>query len=302
MATPETRAQQQTAQAFAAGAAAAAAGQAAGSASAGAVAAASAVSAAEVARAAGRIVVGFIRFLALFSLLLENALRRQLAKRVSDADLIERLLAQERERTREFDRKAAERLQTDLPKALATVFPRERDRVAALPPSPAREAAEGELRVRETRARESAVSGLMRRERGYALARLDAASVRMHAALDQMELRVLSPQGAFWEIGAAERHTAGCLFMHGKFWPHSVLDRVHPPRHHGCTSTLLSLGTAVAQGKMTMADIPSERDAIRMAAGVVMEAEVADELLDRIEEDWRDQEQDDRDAGNRPTE
>jgi hypothetical protein len=253
--TPEARAREEAARAFAQGAAAAAAGQTAG----GAAGAATAL-AATVARASGRIVAQFLQWLAAFGLLTSDALRQLLSQRTRDERFIRELLDAEAERQREFDRKTAERLTVRLPKALAIPDP-------------------------DRRARR--VDALMRQERRYAVARLEAASVRVTKALEHRDLKRLSPQGAWWELGQAEEHTAGCLFMsgagRGRFWPWEVLDRVHPPRHLGCTSRLVGLGTAIATGRMTMADIPDTVAAIRMAAGVVMEAEVADALLGELE-------------------
>ena len=77
-----------------------------------------------------------------------------------------------------------------------------------------------------------------------------------------------------------------CLFMGGKPWPWAVLDRVHPPRHPGCVSHLLSVDEAIEAGLMTAGDMPAPRDAVRRAAGVVMEGHQADALL--LELDVRD--------------
>lgn len=294
MATSEQRAREEAAKAAAQGAAAAAATQVAGASAAAAVAGAGALSAAAVARAAGQISFGFVAWLASFALLVDEALRRSVSRRTSDRELIERLVMAERDRAREFERRSAERIQAKLPEALAgPEFLRNRLARAVAGWGTDSEQAR-EVREQLGQAREAAVTGLLRQERRYSRARLEASTVRVHAALDRLELKQLSPQGAYWEIGVAEQHTAGCLFMHGKFWPWEVLDRVHPPRHHGCTSRLYGLGTAIAAGKMTAADIPEPADAIRAAAGVVMEMEQAIELLDEISEGehWRGQPRD----------
>jgi hypothetical protein len=80
-----------------------------------------------------------------------------------------------------------------------------------------------------------------------------------------------------------KEHTAGCLIMGGKFWPWSVLDRVHPPRHPGCPCRLLSYGEAVASGDMKAGDVPNVADAVKDARGVVMEAAVADSILEELD-------------------
>src|SRR5919106_4115315 len=81
--TPEARAREEAARAFAQGAAAAAAGQTAG----GAAGAATAL-AATVARASGRIVAQFLQWLAAFGLLTSDALRQLLSQRTRDERFI----------------------------------------------------------------------------------------------------------------------------------------------------------------------------------------------------------------------
>jgi hypothetical protein len=87
------------------------------------------------------------------------------------------------------------------------------------------------------------VRGLTAREERYARQRDEAMAARAFAAVDRVVLREQSPTGAFWKLDPTViEHTAGCLFMGGRFWPWQVLDRVHPPRHAGarvgCSATV----------------------------------------------------------------
>lgn len=127
--------------------------------------------------------------------------------------------------------------------------------------------------------RERAVRGVVGTERHYSRLRARAMAARSIAATDRVVLRADSPQGAFWKLDPTViEHTAGCLILGGKFWPWVVLDRVHPPRHAGCPCRLISYGEAIATGLMAADSVRPEPDAIRAAAGVVMEAERAAEL------------------------
>lgn len=139
------------------------------------------------------------------------------------------------------------------------------------------------LRIADPAEREAAVRRILADEERYARQRAEAMAARAIAALGRHQLRRESPLGAYWRLGAASKHTAGCLFMAGKFWPWEVLDRVHPPRHYGCTSSLHGYGEAILSGWMSPSDVPDTRDAIRVAIGVVMEQEEADALLRELE-------------------
>lgn len=131
--------------------------------------------------------------------------------------------------------------------------------------------------------RRAALNGALARERQYALQRSEAMAARAFAAVGRAALHSDSPQGAFWKLNPTVKdHTAGCLVMGEKFWPWVILDRVHPPRHAGCPCRLLSYSEARAAGHMHGVEIPNVADAIRMAAGVVMEAEMANALLDEL--------------------
>lgn len=172
-------------------------------------------------------------------------LTERMAPRAS-ADAVARVVAEEDAREAEFARRQSERLIRDMATALA------------LP---------------DKAAREGAVRGLMAREEVYLRQRLEAQAVRAFAAIDRVVLREQSPQGAFWKLDpTVTEHTAGCLLMGGHFWPWAVLDRVHPPRHHGCPCRLVGYGQAIADGLMGAGDVQDIRKAIRRAAHVLMEA------------------------------
>lgn len=140
------------------------------------------------------------------------------------------------------------------------------------------------LAIPDPTVRERAIRGVLAQEETYARQRAVAMAARAFAAIDRVVLREASPQGAFWKLDpTVTEHTAGCLVMGGKFWPWAVLDRVHPPRHHGCPCRLLSYGEAIADGLLKPGDVPSVRDAINMAKGIVMEAAEADALLAELD-------------------
>lgn len=174
-----------------------------------------------------------------------------------NAQDIAKLIADEDALGQVFAERAVKRTGTDLTKALAIPDPDKRSQ---------------------------AVQAILARERTYASMRSEAMAARAIAALDRVALRVESPQGAFWKLSAhVQEHTAGCLIMGGKFWPWAVLDRVHPPRHPGCPCKLKSYSSAVTDGDMQPGQVVNVADAVRRAAGVVMEAEQAQALLDELE-------------------
>lgn len=168
------------------------------------------------------------------------------------------LVNEEAQRDEEFAAKQADRVSTETAQIMALPDPAERER-----------------RMR----------GMLQSERRYAEQRSQAMAARAIAAADRAQLKAESPQGAFWQIGIAKDHTAGCLAMNGHFWPWTVLDRVHPPRHPGCTSFLLGYQDAVARGLMRSHDVPDEGDAVRRAANVLMEEapDVAGELRELVD-------------------
>jgi len=211
------------------------------------------------ATAAAVILAALVSFLAVQRARARAWLREQLRKRslVTPEAEIEGVLDDEERRGAEFERRSVER------------FTRELTTVLAIP---------------DARQREAAVRGLVGREQRYARQRDVAMAARAFAAIDRIVLRTSSPQGAFWRLDpTVAEHTAGCLFMGGKFWPWAVLDRVHPPRHAGCPCRLLGYGEAVAEGLMAPGDVQDVRKAVLRAAAVVMEgALVLDDPVDAL--------------------
>lgn len=135
------------------------------------------------------------------------------------------------------------------------------------------------LEIADPGERRSAVRAVFEAEKRYAQQRSEAMAARAIAAMGRLQLRRDSPLGAFWKLGIAKDHTEGCKFMAGRFWPWEVLDRVYPPRHHGCTSSLHGFGEAVHSGWMTAGDVLDVPTAVRLASGVTMEPGMAESLL-----------------------
>jgi hypothetical protein len=219
------------------------------------------------ATATASVLAALIAFLAHQRAKNEKWMRERLPARPGvEAGDVAQVLAMEVEYEQEFARRTAERMTRDLPVVLAIPD----DAVAPADVGGVRPAAR----------RERALQGLLAREERYQRQHSEAMAARAVAAVDRQALRRESPLGAFWELDpTVVEHTAGCLVMGGKFWPWSVLDRVHPPRHRGCPCRLRSYGFAIAKGLMTPQAVRSVSDAIRAASGVVMEAAVADAAL-----------------------
>lgn len=201
---------------------------------------------------AGGIVTALISFLARVREQRRAWLTRELGRYSSSPADIASVVQAEMQLDEVFAQRSADRLAKGLPVALAIADPK----------------------VREAKVRQ-----LLADEERYARQRSEAMAARAFQAVGRYALRRESPLGAFWKLGHATKHTEGCKFMAGKFWPWPVLDRVHPPRHYGCTSSLHGFGEAIAAGWMTAGDVPDASSAIRAAAGVVMEAEQAEGLL-----------------------
>jgi hypothetical protein len=206
--------------------------------------------------AAAAIMAGFVTWLAQ----LREQHRRWLAGRLGQhggqADDVAEVLRTEMLLEQEFARRSADRLAGALPQALRISDPEERER-----------------KIRQ----------LLADEERYARQRAEAMVARAIAAVSRAAVRRESPAGAFWRLGHAQQHTEGCKFMADRFWPWAVLDRVHPPRHYGCTSSLHSYTEAIVKGWMRPSDVPDTRAAVRAASGVVMEAEEADALLAELD-------------------
>lgn len=139
-----------------------------------------------VAQAAVRIVALVMAFLVTRRDRDESFLRRELAKRDGvEPDDIAAVIAEERERQVEFERRSEERLRLELPVALSIPDAAERDK---------------------------AVRGLMGREATYQRQRSMAMAARAFAAIDRVVLRRESPQGAFWQLDpTVQEHTIGCV-------------------------------------------------------------------------------------------
>lgn len=206
--------------------------------------------------AAAKILGGFVAWLSAMREQHQRWLAAEVGGRVGRRDDLAALVEQEMVLEREFARNAADRLAGQLPQALRIADPRERER-----------------RVRQ----------ILADEERFARMRAEAMAARAFAAAQRSSLRQTSPLGAYWKLGLAHQHTEGCKFMEGKFWPWAVLDRCHPPRHYGCTSSLHSYADAVLEGLMGPSDVPDTREAVRMAAGVVMEAEEARAVLAELD-------------------
>lgn len=176
-----------------------------------------------------------------------SALRvARLRERLSAADIapdvIEAQLREEMAREREFQARAKRRVEAALKLALS---------------------------AKDTSAKSASIAGAIARERQYAGMRSEAMSARVYGAINQATLERTSPHGSFWKLGQAKTHTPDCIAMAGRFWPHSVLRRIHPPMHAGCVCDLVSMGAALHAGLMSASDIPAAADAERLAAPVI---------------------------------
>lgn len=127
--------------------------------------------------------------------------------------------------------------------------------------------------AKDPSARAAAIQGVLVRERRFAEQRTRASGERVLAAAEFQELRRLSPQGAYWSLGARRTHTADCIAMNGRFWPWEVLVVVHPLLHTGCGCFLRSFGEAIRLGLMTANDVMSIETANRLAAPIIKHIE-----------------------------
>lgn len=249
MAAPATQSQSQRGVAAAAAAvapAAAAAVAATPEAAAGSAAAASSAIAAR--QAASVIMAAFVQWLATVREQHRQWLGRELAGQTTDRGDVADVLAREMTLEDAFARNAADRVASKLPAALA---------------------------IGDGEQRRAAVRQVFADEERFQRQRGEAMAARALAALERVVVRRGSPAGAYWRLGFAHKHTQGCLVMAGRFWPWAVLDRVHPPRHYGCSSSLVGYDEAVGSGLMAAGDVPDVRAAVRAAAGVMMEGEAA---------------------------
>jgi hypothetical protein len=151
-------------------------------------------------------------------------LAADLERELPDAspEQVQPLVRGEVERERTFQGKARERMQRDLPVALAIADPAER---------------------------RDAVRRILEREHRFERQREDAIAARAggQARFDRMR-STLEPQGVtgmFWRLNPRLEHCARCLGLAGKVWPWTVLALYPPPRHPNC----FPAGTLVSGGR-----------------------------------------------------
>lgn len=159
-------------------------------------------------------------------------------------DEIDRLVTEEMLREKEFRAKMEERLRKDIAAAVGI-------------PDPAERAAR--------------LQAIQRRENRYVSMREQAMAERANAAVDRMELKKESRQGAYWTLDpSVKQHTPGCLALSGKVWPWSVLDLIHPPLHPGCPCKLMGVKDAQERGWLpTPFEMPDEKDAMKQAEDAI---------------------------------
>lgn len=157
---------------------------------------------------------------------------------ISQQDILN-VVADENARRAEFDRRVRARVERDVRKALQDDDPK---------------------------ARLARIRDVLARERGYAEQRTAAMAVRGLALADRLVLRRTSPQGAYWKLGQAEKHTPDCVAMAGHVWPWAVLDKFAPPTHTGCVCSLHSYSTAVGNGWVKAGDLMDTAVALQRAA------------------------------------
>lgn len=160
---------------------------------------------------------------------------------------LERIAAEELKREREFLRKQRERVERDIPEALADADP--------------------------TR-RQERVNRILEREKRYLVMRREAMTERAIVAAEMEYVREASPEGAYWKLSPYVReHTLDCLAMGEKFWPWNVLALIHPQLHPGCRCQLLTKAEAVARDLMDPDQVPTPKDAARMAKKLMTDAQ-----------------------------
>lgn len=171
---------------------------------------------------------------------------------VTQQDVLD-VIADENARRAEFERKVRERVSRDVTKVLG-----------------------GEGTAAQ---KLQALRDVLAREQTFAEQRAVAMGERSLALADRIVLRRDSPQGAFWKLGVAEKHTPDCLAMQGKFWPWEVLNTFHPPTHVGCKCSLHGYQAAVGAGWMKPGQVMDVSVALRRAAAAKLllgETEVED--------------------------
>ena len=160
---------------------------------------------------------------------------------------------------KEFQRKMLERLERDLPKALA---------------------------IPDADERRAAVEAILRREARYLAMREEAMTDRAVARTERLAARDASPAGAYWHLSPfVKEHTPDCVALAGKFWPWEFLDEVAPPLHHGCRCQLLTLKDAVERGYMTLDQIGDAAEMTKLGKKLLRDANTLKEAVSL--EEWR---------------
>jgi hypothetical protein len=131
-----------------------------------------------------------------------------------DPTVIRRIVEQEIKYEDAFDRKATKRVEADLQKV-------------------------GQL---DKDAQAKRIAEILAREKHYGVLRERAMWARAIGHAENEVVRLASPLGAKWVLGAAKNHSLGCLALAGKNWPWAVLDTIPPPIHTGCQCSLQPLG------------------------------------------------------------
>lgn len=125
------------------------------------------------------------------------------------------------------------------------------------------------LRSPDPSARTAALQAMLDRERRFSAMHSAASGQRLFAAAEREEVRRLSPTGALWKLGPTKDHCPVCPILDGRWWPWSVLDKLPIPLHGGCLCSLRTFGEAIAGGMLTPDQIPTEAEALRLAAGAI---------------------------------
>ena len=156
---------------------------------------------------------------------------------------IERAAQDELKYELEFQRRMRERLQRDLPVALSAT---------------------------DATKRAELVQKLLDREARYLQMREEAKLNRAVNAIERSILKESSPSGAYWWLSPdVKKHTPDCLAFGGKFWPWEVINKVHPPVHHGCACRLYGAEEALSAGWIEPGDLPEAGDAIIRANAII---------------------------------
>jgi hypothetical protein len=145
----------------------------------------------------------------------------------------------EADREQEFLRRMQQRLRRDIPEALRAEHP------------------------------QAVLDAVLERERRWMEMHQEAAKARIKGAMRLDAVKTLSPEGGYWRMSPhVKEHTPDCVAMATiGWWPHSVLDRIHPPTHPGCACEVLTHDEAQAEGLMGAA-IPDTSNAEVMAADI----------------------------------